>query len=103
MPVSFMLWFINDLCQPQVKDRSRPILQDKPGHSVRVVRIPMIHDFDRFSQLEAYMDYVEQCAESGFRVVEKKLEECGDDNDLLERRMLKELDLLYTSVVENDI
>jgi hypothetical protein len=45
MPVSFMLWFINDLCQPQVKDRSRPILQDKPGHSVRVVRIPMIHGF----------------------------------------------------------
>ncbi len=60
-------------------------------------------DFDKFSQLEAYMDYVEQCAESGFRVIERKLEECGDDNDLLERRMLKELDLLYTSVVENDI
>ena len=49
------------------------------------------------------MEYVEKCAESGFRILEKKLEDCGDDNDLLERRMLKELDLLYTSSVENDI
>lgn len=60
-------------------------------------------EYDKFSQLEEYMSYVEQCAESGFRIVEKKLEESNDDNDLLERRMLKELDLLYTAVVENDI
>ncbi|MBE6977872.1 MAG: hypothetical protein E7438_04435 [Ruminococcaceae bacterium] len=60
-------------------------------------------DYDRFSQLEMYMDYVEQCAESGFRVVEAKLEEAGNDNNLLERLMLKELDLLYTALVENDL
>ncbi len=60
-------------------------------------------DFERFSQLDAYMEYLEQCAENGFRIVEKKLDECGGDNDLLERRMLKELDLLYTSLVDNDI
>ena len=60
-------------------------------------------DFDKYSQLDNYMEYVEQCAENGFRIIEKKLEECGDDNNLLERRMLKELDLLYTTLVENDI
>lgn len=53
MPVSFMLWFINDFCQHQVKDRSRPILQDKPGHSVRVVRIPFIHPCDYLAEFHA--------------------------------------------------
>lgn len=60
-------------------------------------------DYDKFSQLEAYMDHVEQCAENGFQILEKKLKEANGDNNLLERRMLKELDLLYTTVVENDI
>lgn len=60
-------------------------------------------EYDKFSQLEEYMNYIEQCAESGFKVIEQKLEECGEDPNLLERRMLKELDLLYTTVVENDI
>ena len=60
-------------------------------------------DYDKFSQLEAYMDYVEQCAESGFQILERKLNEANGDNNLLERRMLKELDLLYTTVVENNI
>ncbi len=60
-------------------------------------------DFEKFSQVDSYMEYLEQCAENGFRIVEKKLDECGEDNDLLERRMLKELDLLYTSLVENNI
>ena len=53
MPVSFMLWFINDFCQPQVKDRSCPILQNKPGHSVRVIRIPMIHPCDYLAKFHA--------------------------------------------------
>lgn len=60
-------------------------------------------DYDKFSQLDAYMDHLEQCAESGFRILEKKLEDASEDNNLLERRMLKELDLLYTALVENDI
>ena len=60
-------------------------------------------DYDKFSQLDAYMDHVEKCAESGFCIIERKLEESGGDNQLLERRMLKELDLLYTTNVENNI
>lgn len=60
-------------------------------------------DYDRYSQMDSYMDYIEQCAESGFQIIEKKLQEVNGDNNLLERRMLKELDLLYTTLVENDI
>ena len=54
-------------------------------------------------ELEEYMNYVEKCAESGFKVIEKKIEESNGDNELIERKMLKELDLLYMVNVENDI
>lgn len=60
-------------------------------------------DVDRYTDLDEYMNYVEKCAEGGFGVIEKKLEDANGDNELLERKMLKELDLLYTVNVENDI
>jgi len=60
-------------------------------------------EYDVYSQLEMYMDYVEQCAESGFRVLEQKIADADDDNNLLERTWLKELDFMYTKLVENDL
>lgn len=60
-------------------------------------------DIDKFSDYDTYMDYFEQCAEKGFQIIEEKASDAGYDNTLLERRVLKELDLLYIKIVENDI
>lgn len=45
----------------------------------------------------------EQCAESGFKDLRKRIIDAGKDREILERRMMKELDLLYTTNVDADI
>ncbi|MGI6721775.1 MAG: hypothetical protein ACOX4I_04330 [Anaerovoracaceae bacterium] len=60
-------------------------------------------EVDEYTDLDACMDYIEKCAENGFSVLEEKIEKADGDNDLIERRMLKNLDFLYTNNVENDI
>ncbi len=58
---------------------------------------------DAFADIEKALDLCEQCAESGFKDLRKRIIDAGKDREILERRMMKELDLLYTTNVEADI
>lgn len=60
-------------------------------------------DVDAFADIEKALDLCEQCAESGFKDLKKRIIDAGKDREILERRMMKELDLLYTTNVEADI
>ncbi len=81
----------------------------KAAHDKALMSCPLLgiakddNEIDEYSNLEKCMEYIEKCAENGFDVLKKKIEEADGDNAMLERRMLKDLDLLYTSTVENDI
>lgn len=60
-------------------------------------------DIDSFANFDSSADFCEQCAETGYQKLLVKYNDAGCDEELLERRMLKELELLYTKNVENDI
>ena len=60
-------------------------------------------DVDTYANFDASADFCEQCAEAGYQVLLKKYNDAGCDEELLERRMMKELEMLYTKNVENDI
>lgn len=60
-------------------------------------------EVDSCADIEKAIDLCEQCAESGFKELRNRIIEAGKDRDILERRMMKELDMLYTSYVEADI
>ena len=58
---------------------------------------------DEFADQEMSADLCEQCAEAGYQLLQKKYNDADCDSDLLERRMLKELELLFIKNVEADI
>lgn len=58
---------------------------------------------DEYADQDMSSDFCEQCAESGYQFLQKKYNDVDCDSELLERRMLKELELLYTQNVEADI
>lgn len=60
-------------------------------------------EIDAYADLDKNLGQCEQCAEAGFAILQKKINDANGDEDILEARLLKELDLLYTKVVENDI
>lgn len=60
-------------------------------------------EVDSYADIDKALDLCEQCAESGFRELRNRVIDAGKDRDILERRMMKELDMLYTTLVEADI
>lgn len=56
-----------------------------------------------YAEYGVYKDYFEKCIEKGFQVIEKKVEDVNWDNNLLERRVLTELDLLYAKNLEDTL
>ena len=60
-------------------------------------------DIDKYADLDLSLDLCEQCAERGFAELRKRVIDSNSDRELLERRLMKELDLWYTSLVESDI
>lgn len=60
-------------------------------------------DIDEASEFSVCCDYCEKCASTGFRVLKEKVLDANQDNELLERKLLLELDHLYTQNVEDDI
>lgn len=56
-------------------------------------------DMDRYADFDKSCELCEQCAETGYQVLLKKYNDTGCDEELLERRMLLELDLLYSKNV----
>ena len=60
-------------------------------------------EIDQYADLDKSVELCEQCAESGLEILKQQYEKADGDSDLLERRMLKNLDLLYTQMIESDI
>ena len=60
-------------------------------------------DIDAYADWDQSTDLCEQCAETGYQVLLKKYNDADCDSDLFERRLIKELELLYMKNVESDI
>ena len=60
-------------------------------------------EVDSYADIEKALDFCEQCAEAGFKNLRERILDAGKDREILERRMMKELDMLYTTYVEADI
>lgn len=58
---------------------------------------------DEFADQEKSAELCEQCAETGYQILQKKYNDADCDSDLMERRMLKELELLFIKNVEANI
>lgn len=58
---------------------------------------------DENADLEKSIAYCELCAEKGFEILRTKINDAGGDGDLLERRLLTELDLLFAKNVEDNL
>jgi len=58
---------------------------------------------DQFANFDASADLCEQCAETGYQMLQKKYNEANCDITIFERRLIKELELLYTKNVLGDI
>lgn len=61
------------------------------------------NQIDQYANLDSSSDLCEQCAETGYQVLQKKYNDAECDTELLERRMLKELEMLYLRNVKNDL
>lgn len=60
-------------------------------------------DVDAYANFDAGTDLCEQCAESGYNILLKKYSDAGCDEELFERRLIKDLELLYAKNVGADI
>lgn len=84
-------------------------VRDKvPFEVMKVGTLSNDDDYDRFSSLEKCMLYCEQCAASGFdilreKVISAKNVSIDNFNEVLEERLLKDLDDLYRKNVEDDL
>ena len=58
---------------------------------------------DEFADQDMSADLCEQCAEAGYQLLLKKYNDADCDPDLMERRLIKELELLFIKNVEEDI
>lgn len=58
---------------------------------------------DQMADFDASADLCEQCAEAGYQKLLKKYSDANCDTILLERRLIKELELLYAKNVLGDI
>ena len=58
------------------------------------------NNLEKLSDIDAAAEYCEKCAEGGFDILELMLEESGYDEARLERKMLRELDFLYSQYVD---
>ena len=57
-------------------------------------------NLDEYADFDKSADLCEQCAETGYQVLLRKYNDADCDSDLLERRMIKELELLFAKNVE---
>lgn len=60
-------------------------------------------EVDSYADIEKSIDLCEQCAEAGFKELRKRILDAGKDREIFERRLMKELDMLYSTLVEADI
>ena len=58
---------------------------------------------DEYANLELSADLCEQCAEAGYQVLQRLYNDADCNADLLERRLLRDMELLYMRYIEADI
>ncbi len=58
---------------------------------------------DKYANIDVNFDEAERCAESGFLILKEKIDAAGGDEDLLEKRLIAELKLLYAKNVETNL
>lgn len=61
------------------------------------------NDIDSLADFDASINLCEECAETGYTILQNKYNDAGCDEELLERRMIKELEFLYNKNVVADI
>lgn len=60
-------------------------------------------EVDSLANIDTCTEFCEQCAEAGYLVLQKKYNDADCNEELLERRMMKELELLYNKNVAADL
>jgi len=60
-------------------------------------------EVEQATNLDNIIAHTEQCAESGFDILWKEIDSAEGDEDLLERRLLSQMDTWYKANVENPI
>ena len=59
-------------------------------------------EIDKYSDVELSYSEAERCAETGFGILKQKIEDAKNDEELLYKRLMSEIDLLYeTKVIGN--
>lgn len=58
-------------------------------------------DVDKYANAQVNYDEAERCAESGFLILNEKIEAANGDEELLEKRLISELNLLYEKNVKS--
>lgn len=71
--------------------------------SILLKRAETDEQIDECSDFDKSLDLCELCAESGFGILRSKVIDAQWDSDILARRLLNELDLLYTKYIMDDI
>lgn len=71
--------------------------------SVLLVTVTNDDEINQYADLDKSIELCEQCAEAGLEILKQYYDKAEGDTELLERRMFKNLDLLYAQTVENDI
>ena len=71
--------------------------------SVLLKKAETDEQIDECSDFDKSLDLCELCAETGFGVLQSKVNDAGWDSDLLARRLLNELDFLYTKQIADDV
>lgn len=67
--------------------------------SVSLGTITDSNDIDKFADFDESTNFCEQCAEAGYIILQKKYNDAACDEDILERRLLKELEMLYNQII----
>ncbi len=60
-------------------------------------------EIDSYANFDVSTDLCEQCAETGYAVLQKKYNDAECDEELLERRLIKELEMLYNKFMADKI
>lgn len=71
--------------------------------SVMLGTVEDVEDIDKYATEIINYNEAERCAESGFKILKEKIEDVNCDFELLEKRLISELNLLYEKNVKANL
>lgn len=60
-------------------------------------------EIDKCANEDICLDEAEKCFEAGFPILKQKIDSANGDEELLMKRMMDEIDLLYESIVKSNL